>query len=58
MAFPISEEEDCPIIDGKVNYSVISEDQINIGKWLSKKDRIIITDNEEVKFIAIVILKF
>ena len=45
--FPSQKEEDCPIIDGKtVNYSVISEDQINIGKWLSKKDRIIITDNE------------
>ena len=45
--FPSQKEEDCPTIDGKkVNYSVISEDQINIGKWLSKKDRIIITDNE------------
>lgn len=45
--FPSQKEEDCPIIDSKkVNYSVISEDQINIGKWLSKKDRIIITDNE------------
>ena len=45
--FPSQKKEDCPTIDGKkVNYSVISEDQINIGKWLSKKDRIIITDNE------------
>ena len=44
--FPSQKKEDCPTIDGKkVNYSVISEDQINIGKWLSKKDRIIITDN-------------
>ena len=45
--FPSQKEEDCPTIDGKkVNYSVISEDQINIGKWLYKKDTIIITDNE------------
>lgn len=48
--FPAQEEKDCPMVDGKkVKYSAISEDQINIGKWLSKKDRIIITDAKNSK---------